>query len=83
MRLRVKKRKSKPQHQMAVEIDTCIELIKEMEQVSEAEEDTSYETHAVIVMQALTRIQHLMIPHTDSDAQTALSKTKRCNDELE
>ena len=77
MRYRVNKRMLKPQHQMAVEIDTCIELLRKLEQVSEAGEDTSYEANALIVMRSLVQIQQLVgIPSAGSDGQTALIKNE-------
>ena len=48
------------QQQVLVKIDTLIELIEQMEHVSEADEDTSYEANSVMVMQAMDRLHQLL-----------------------
>ena len=63
------------QQQVLVEIDTLIELIEQMGDVSEADEDTSYEPNSVMVMQAMDRLHQLLaIPSVGCDGQTAFAK---------
>ena len=63
------------QQQVLVKIDTLIELIEQMEHVSEADEDTSYEANSVMVMQAMDRLHQLLaIPSAGCDDQIAFAK---------
>jgi len=55
------------QQQVRAELDTCIELIEQMEHASEA--------NSVMLMQTMDRLQQLQeIPSAGCDGQTAFAK---------
>jgi len=63
------------QKRVLAEIDTCIELIEQMEHASEADEDKSYEANSVMVMRAMDRLQQLLAtPFAGCDGQAVFAK---------